>query len=294
LNAYTYVVDQFNASQSGVRVELIAEDGKCDGKDATSAAQKLINIDKVQVIVGGFCSAETVAAGKIAQTYRIPMLSPVSSAPEISNIGTYVFKFYDDSYVSRVLAKYLHSLSVEKVVAVVEQSDACVGFVNAFTDNFSGQVSTYFFTSNEKDFSILAKQVKSRITPTDFLLFLGCNDVTTVDGLKAFDREGILELMQGHIASNEIITSNEASLALGTKLNGVKTTQLKNIQYFPEVGKTLGELFKDRFTINTDVLRMVLSAEAMDLTIEAIETVGNNAEAIKDYFTALNSQHQKS
>ncbi|MDR2415286.1 MAG: ABC transporter substrate-binding protein [Candidatus Peribacteria bacterium] len=86
LNAYTYVVDQFNASQSELQIALIVEDGKCEGKDATSAAQKLITIDKVQAIVGGFCSAETVAAGKIAQQYHIPMLSPASSAPEISDI----------------------------------------------------------------------------------------------------------------------------------------------------------------------------------------------------------------
>jgi hypothetical protein len=28
------------------------EDGKCEGKDATSAVQKLISVDKVQAIVG--------------------------------------------------------------------------------------------------------------------------------------------------------------------------------------------------------------------------------------------------
>jgi hypothetical protein len=33
---------------------------------------------------------------------------------------------------------------------------------------------------------------------------------------------------------------------------------------------------------------MTLDAEAMHLAIEAIQTVGNNAEAIKDYLTALN------
>jgi hypothetical protein len=39
---------------------------------------------------------------------------------------------------------------------------------------------------------------------------------------------------------------------------------------------------------------MVLSAEAMDLTLEALQNVGNNAEAIKDYFTAFNPEKKKS
>ncbi|MDR3169589.1 MAG: ABC transporter substrate-binding protein [Candidatus Peribacteria bacterium] len=83
---YTYVVDEFNASQNNINIELVIEDGACDGKSSTSAAQKLVSIDKVQAIVGGFCSAETVAGGKIAQQAGVVMLSPVSDATEISNI----------------------------------------------------------------------------------------------------------------------------------------------------------------------------------------------------------------
>jgi ABC-type branched-subunit amino acid transport system substrate-binding protein len=33
-------------------IELIYEDGKCNGKDSTSAAQKLISVDKVDMILG--------------------------------------------------------------------------------------------------------------------------------------------------------------------------------------------------------------------------------------------------
>ncbi|MDR2415287.1 MAG: hypothetical protein LBD75_01360 [Candidatus Peribacteria bacterium] len=168
-----------------------------------------------------------------------------------------MFRFYDDEYVSKVLAEYLQSLQVKSVVAVAEQSDACVGFVNAFTDNFSGLVSNYLFTSTEKDFSLLAKQIKSQMTPSDFLLFLGCNDVTVSDGLKAFDKEGIFEMMAGRIAGNEII-ANAGIPTLGVKSNGIKTTRLKNLTSFPERGQTLAELFEEKFTIYTDVLWMVL------------------------------------
>jgi len=63
------VVDRVNAAGGleGRQIELVVEDGKCNGKDATAAVQKLINIDKVAVIAGGACSSETLAAGKIAQ-----------------------------------------------------------------------------------------------------------------------------------------------------------------------------------------------------------------------------------
>jgi len=59
--------EQFNKTHSGIQIQLIIEDGKCDGKDATSAAQKLVNVDNVKIILGGVCSSETLAASKITQ-----------------------------------------------------------------------------------------------------------------------------------------------------------------------------------------------------------------------------------
>jgi hypothetical protein len=46
--------------------------------------------------------------------------------------------------------------------------------------------------------------------------------------------------------------------------------------------------------VTENITWAVLAAEAMDLMIEAVEKVGNNAEAIKDYITALSAQQPKS
>ncbi|MDI6721115.1 MAG: ABC transporter substrate-binding protein, partial [Candidatus Aenigmarchaeota archaeon] len=56
-------------SQGGIdgkKVEIIYEDGKCNGKDAATAMQKLVSVDKVRVIFGGFCSSESLGAEPIA------------------------------------------------------------------------------------------------------------------------------------------------------------------------------------------------------------------------------------
>jgi|TARA_B100001964_G_C14173258_1_gene572553 branched-chain amino acid transport system substrate-binding protein len=39
----------------GRMLELLVEDGQCNGKDATSAMQKLVNVDGVKFVIGGFC-----------------------------------------------------------------------------------------------------------------------------------------------------------------------------------------------------------------------------------------------
>jgi branched-chain amino acid transport system substrate-binding protein len=52
-NVIQMAVDEINAAGGikGQQIELIFEDGKCNGKDGASAAQKLANVDKVQVII---------------------------------------------------------------------------------------------------------------------------------------------------------------------------------------------------------------------------------------------------
>jgi len=69
INAYKEVVAKNNDDK--YTFELVVEDGKCSGKDAVSAAQKLINVDKVQVIVWGVCSSETIPAAAIADQNKV-------------------------------------------------------------------------------------------------------------------------------------------------------------------------------------------------------------------------------
>src|SRR3989344_6415480 len=60
--AIKIAADEINSKGgiNGKKIEIIYEDGKCNPKDGNAAAQKLINVDKVKVIIGGSCSGETL------------------------------------------------------------------------------------------------------------------------------------------------------------------------------------------------------------------------------------------
>jgi ABC-type branched-subunit amino acid transport system substrate-binding protein len=165
--------------------------------------------------------------------------------------------------------------------------------MNAFIKHYSGNTQTYTFSSNEKDLNLLAKQIKSRLNKNDFLITLPAQDTTHIALLKALDTEGILEMMKGRMAGNDTIANTSVIEALGEKLDGIKTVQLKSVEYFPEHGQNLVALFQQQFTVNSP-LRMTLDAEAMQIVLEAIATVGNDATAIKDYLTSFTPTHLKS
>ena len=75
-------VEEINAAGgiNGRQISVIYEDGKCDGTASASAAQKLVNVDKVKVIIGGFCSGETLGAAPIAEQNKVILISPSSTS----------------------------------------------------------------------------------------------------------------------------------------------------------------------------------------------------------------------
>ena len=55
------------------KVEIIYEDWQCNGQMATSAAQKLISSNKVQIILWWICSWETLAIAPLANKNKLLM-----------------------------------------------------------------------------------------------------------------------------------------------------------------------------------------------------------------------------
>src|SRR3989344_5259538 len=120
----------------GRTIELVIEDGKCNGKDGGSATQKLVNVDGVKVILGGFCSSESLAAIPIAEAAKVLVLSAGSSSPDLTGASPYFFRNYpSDSAQGKVLAQIAYNdKGWKKVAFLQEQTDYAVGIYKAFEE----------------------------------------------------------------------------------------------------------------------------------------------------------------
>lgn len=115
----------------GKRLEVIYEDGKCDAKTATAAAQKLTSIDHVNLLVSA-CSAETLAAGRVADANGTVLLAAWSTNPQISGMSEYVFRnSYSDEDSARILAEDMN-VKYKSVGIITELGDYSSGMKEAF------------------------------------------------------------------------------------------------------------------------------------------------------------------
>src|SRR3989338_7288540 len=69
---------------AGKTVEVIYEDDACDPKQAATAAQKLLNIDKVQIVINGVCSGSALSIAPITEAVGAILFTPVSTSPKLT------------------------------------------------------------------------------------------------------------------------------------------------------------------------------------------------------------------
>lgn len=219
-NVDQIAVDEINAAggANGKKLELVIEDGKCNGQDGTNAIQKLVNVDKVQVVQGGFCSSESLAAAPIAEANKVALLSPGSSSPKLTNISHFFFRDYpSDASQGQVLAQVSYNKEGFKNVAFLqEQQDYALGIYQAFSDEFQklgGKVVKEEYPKDATDFRTQLVKLKAQNPDALFL------DTQTpapaahiLKQLKDLNWKPRLLLSDQNAGDTQLLTDNKAAL----------------------------------------------------------------------------------
>jgi len=150
---------QTNLGENAENIELIFEDGKCNGSDAVTAFNKLVDIDSVDVIIGGVCSPESIAIAPLADQNQILALSATSGSSQLEGLSEYLYSFvYGNELTVNGISQEIKDF--EKVALITELSDINVdiqkGLIKTDGDKI---VLSKEFSSEEKDFRNLISTV---------------------------------------------------------------------------------------------------------------------------------------
>jgi branched-chain amino acid transport system substrate-binding protein len=123
----------------GQKVELVTEDNQSKPGQSSTAVRKLITQDKVVAILGDATSSATLEAAPIAQSDKIPMITPTATNPRITEVGDFIFRVcFLDEFQGRVIAKFTReTLKAGKVFTLTDlKQDYSVDLVKFFKDEF--------------------------------------------------------------------------------------------------------------------------------------------------------------
>src|SRR4029453_9567256 len=104
-------VDEINAAGGvlGKKINLITDDDQSQAGQPATIVRKLISQDKVVAILGEVASSKSLEAAPICQQNKIPMITPASTNPKVTEVGDYIFRTcFIDPFQGSVMATFAH------------------------------------------------------------------------------------------------------------------------------------------------------------------------------------------
>jgi branched-chain amino acid transport system substrate-binding protein len=152
----------------GKQLKLIYEDDLSKKGESAEIAKKLVSGDKVVAVLGEVASSRSLEAGPICQQAGIPMISPSSTNPKVTEVGDYIFRVcFTDDFQGKLIAQFaLDTLKAKRVAIMKDVSQAySIGlrdyFATAYTAGGGTIVTEKNYSSSDKDFNAQLTAIKA-------------------------------------------------------------------------------------------------------------------------------------
>ncbi|MBP9891724.1 MAG: ABC transporter substrate-binding protein [Planctomycetes bacterium] len=160
--------EEINADKgiSGNKIVLKTYDIKSDSSESTTVAKKLATDDKVNVAIGCVASSYSKAAAPTFQQNGIPMVTPSSTNPTVTEIGDHIFRVcFIDDFQGAACAEFAIKDMGSKVAAIALEKGSAYSqglgkFFRARFEKLGGKVSLEVeFPGGEKDYSTVVSNI---------------------------------------------------------------------------------------------------------------------------------------
>jgi branched-chain amino acid transport system substrate-binding protein len=167
--ALRLAVDEVNQAGGikGRKIKVVTLDTRGDSAEAANAVSRLIDVEKASAVIGEVASSLSLAGGRVAQRRKVPMVSPSSTNPKVTEVGSYVFRVcFLDPFQGKVMANFArNTLKFDRVAILKDiKNDYSLGLADAFKAAFvaaGGTISVeQSYSQGDTDFSAQVTAIK--------------------------------------------------------------------------------------------------------------------------------------
>src|SRR4029079_3231036 len=169
-NGVEMAADEINKAGgiNGRQLQVLAEDDEGRPEKAATVVTKLIDQDKVIALVGEVASGNSLAAAPKAQGAKVPMISPSSTNPAVTQVGDYISRVcFIDPFQGAVMAKFAaNTLKAKKAAIMLDfnspYSRGLTEFFEASFTKLGGQiVNKQSYTQGDRDYKGQLTSIRS-------------------------------------------------------------------------------------------------------------------------------------
>ena len=287
-NGVEMAVDEINKAGgiNGRQIKVLSEDDEGRPEKAATVVTKLIDQDRVIALVGEVASGNSLAAAPKAQAAKVPMISPSSTNPAVTQVGDYIFRVcFIDPFQGEVMAKFAaNTLKAKKAAIMLDfNSPYSRGLTEFFESSFTklgGQVVTkQSYTQGDRDYKGQLTSIRSA-NP----------DVIYVPGY--YGEVGVIAKQAKQLGITQPLLGGDGWDAPqlwelgGDALNGDFISNHYSVEDpSPAIQKFVSD-FKSRYSIAPDALA-ALGYDAMRVLADAIKRSGTTEGAkLRDAISA--------
>jgi branched-chain amino acid transport system substrate-binding protein len=160
-NGVEMAADEINKAGGidGRHIQILSEDDEGRPEKAATVVTKLIDQDRVIALLGEVASGNTLAAAPKAQAAKVPMISPSSTNPAVTQVGDYISRVcFIDPFQGDVMAKFaINTLKAKKAAIMLDfnspYSRGLTEFFEASFKKLGGEiVDKQSYTQGDRDY----------------------------------------------------------------------------------------------------------------------------------------------
>jgi branched-chain amino acid transport system substrate-binding protein len=278
--AYQELLDSNKISKD--EFKLTIEDSETDTKKAINALNKFIGVDKIQFVIGELASSITLACAPIAEKNKVLMLSPGSSADEISNAGDYIFRIAPtDSYDGDFLANKMYkSYGIRKVSILYLNNDFGIGLRNSFINKFKELGGDILISEaiNMGTTDLRTPITKLKSVEADALLLIAASNENVL-AIKQLRQLGInVKIFAPSSFNSPDIVKQAGEMAEGVIFSAASFDGIKE----QENVKVFLKEFKNKYPDKEPTTFTSYGYDALKILVYQIQESGYNSTLIKD------------
>jgi len=155
----------------GKKVELVIVDNKSDKVEAANAARRLVDKEKVSIVLGSWGSGFSIAAGPVYKDAQVAAIGTSCTNPLVTLGNDFYFRVcFIDSFQGVVMARYANDVVGAKKVAIIQEisNDYSVALAQFFTEEMkklTGDedviVSVSNYNTGDQDFTAQLTNIKN-------------------------------------------------------------------------------------------------------------------------------------
>jgi branched-chain amino acid transport system substrate-binding protein len=223
LNGMLLYLEQIGWQAAGRKIELTTEDTEAIPAEAITKAQKLIELDHVNVMSGALLSSTGYALAPYIESAKIPMIYPVVSADDLTQRlrGKWIIRTgWSGSQPNHAFGEYAyHTLGLRKIATIALDYSFGWESVGGFQRTFEaegGKITQKLWTPvSVHDFAPYLAQI-SRDVDAVYALFLGRSALQFMRQYQEFGLKKRILLIGAGTTTDEHVLPAMGDEAIGT------------------------------------------------------------------------------